>query len=639
MKKTIARPLAALLATLATSLLILILSGCTGATPGYCEATKDCDPGQYCNTGKSACEPRQDSAVLEASADSQGDTTQTDAPPLDSVIADASPDTLVPDTVPPDTVKPDTGKPPVCSDDVKNQSFEVCDGKDLNGGTCVKQGFDGGTLKCAPDCKSYITSGCYKCSDKKKNGAEECDGTDFGTATCKTKGFECGTLKCTSKCKLDTTACKSGWVATLPGQSNPEKVAVDGQGNVYVAGIVPGQALKFGSLPAIPAGTMRVYVAKMNDKKQWLWATASTGELWDVEDLAVDSAGNAYVIGGYGKTVNFGLHTLYANDGCIKEVYIAKIDTTGKWAWAKSIGGASSGCDWGKGIAVDGGGNVYVAGTYGNKQVLIGGVGHYPYGEKNAYVAKMSAATGSLVWAKSTGVNPGSVYGSGVGVDLAGNVYLAGKFVTDTKPVPFGTHKIYSTGTEDIYVAKMNPSGTFLWATSGGGTKSDEVLSFAVDPTGAAYVMGMFGGSASFGTKTLTACTTCTNYFTARLNTSGVFTWAAHEKTYEPVDVIIGASSAPLLAGEFSGTPTFGSSKLTSKGSKDLFVAKLKTTDGAYATAISGGGSTFDSCDGVAFGGQGALYTIGETGGAATFGSFSLSQAGHFIWKSSCLLP
>ncbi len=54
----------------------------------------------------------------------------------------------------------------VCGNNVREGS-EVCDGTDLGGETCVSRGFDGGSLECASDCKSFVTSGCFDntCSD------------------------------------------------------------------------------------------------------------------------------------------------------------------------------------------------------------------------------------------------------------------------------------------------------------------------------------------------------------------------------------------------------------------------------------------------------------------------------------------
>jgi hypothetical protein len=99
---------------------------------------------------------------------------------------------------------------PVCGDDMA-AGAEVCDGVDLRGETCVTQGFGGGTLACFPDCSGFDTSGCNlepDCGDGEAAGAEVCDGEDLRGETCVTQGFEGGTLACLSDCSgFDTSGC------------------------------------------------------------------------------------------------------------------------------------------------------------------------------------------------------------------------------------------------------------------------------------------------------------------------------------------------------------------------------------------------------------------------------------------------
>ncbi|RDV37840.1 hypothetical protein DV096_12050 [Bradymonadaceae bacterium TMQ3] len=99
---------------------------------------------------------------------------------------------------------------PVCGDNTINQASETCDGANLNGQTCITQGFDGGTLACSDSC-GFDTSACVMnpvCGDAEVNQAsEECDGADLNGQTCITQGFDGGTLACNTSCGLDTSAC------------------------------------------------------------------------------------------------------------------------------------------------------------------------------------------------------------------------------------------------------------------------------------------------------------------------------------------------------------------------------------------------------------------------------------------------
>lgn len=89
-------------------------------------------------------------------------------------------------------------------------SDEQCDGSNLNGHTCVTQGFGGGELGCSSLCR-FDTTGCTAppadCGNGKIDGYEQCDGSNLNGHTCKTHGFGGGELACTSACRFDMSAC------------------------------------------------------------------------------------------------------------------------------------------------------------------------------------------------------------------------------------------------------------------------------------------------------------------------------------------------------------------------------------------------------------------------------------------------
>ena len=101
--------------------------------------------------------------------------------------------------------------PPVCGDDLRNQSFEVCDGTDLAAETCESLGFASGTLDCANDCLSFDVSGCNaeaRCGDGVVNlPGELCDLSDLNGQTCESLGLGGGLLQCAPDCNLDTGLC------------------------------------------------------------------------------------------------------------------------------------------------------------------------------------------------------------------------------------------------------------------------------------------------------------------------------------------------------------------------------------------------------------------------------------------------
>jgi hypothetical protein len=120
------------------------------------------------------------------------------------------------------------------------EGTEVCDGADLAGETCITRGFTGGTLGCAATCLSFVTSGCNNntnnntCGDGAVGGAESCDGNDLDGQTCVTQGFASGQLACTVSCTFNTSACENGGGDGLVG---------DACGNAADCGGVSGPGL------------------------------------------------------------------------------------------------------------------------------------------------------------------------------------------------------------------------------------------------------------------------------------------------------------------------------------------------------------------------------------------------------------
>lgn len=100
-----------------------------------------------------------------------------------------------------------SGTPPVCGDN-NLDAGETCDGTALNSQTCATQGFVSGTLSCAPNCGSYVTSACVasNCGNGTVDSGEQCDGSNLNGQSCTSQGYSTGTLSCSS-CAFNTSAC------------------------------------------------------------------------------------------------------------------------------------------------------------------------------------------------------------------------------------------------------------------------------------------------------------------------------------------------------------------------------------------------------------------------------------------------
>ncbi|HYL39266.1 MAG TPA: SBBP repeat-containing protein [Bryobacteraceae bacterium] len=207
------------------------------------------------------------------------------------------------------------------------------------------------------------------------------------------------------------------------------------------------------------------------------------------EAVAVDAAGNAYVTG-YTDSPNFPLvHPLKGNfTGAPTTGFVSKISASGKLVYSTFLGGL--GQDQIHGIAVDAAGNAYVAGITGSADFpTVNALQSSMAGGYDAFITKISPDGSALLYSTFLG-GSSSDYGYTVAADPDGNAYLAGYTLSSDFPTVNAVQGS-SAGYGDVFVAKINPSGSALiYATYLGGSLSDYGMDVAADPGGNAYITG-----------------------------------------------------------------------------------------------------------------------------------------------------
>ena len=403
-------------------------------------------------------------------------------------------------------------------------------------------------------------------------------------------------------------------------------IAIDSQGKQYVTG------------SSSISGNRNIFVRKLSPSGNSLMLRHAGGPSTDEgHGIAVDGAGNAYVTGYFQDTATFGSHSLSSDGG--KDIFVAKLSPNGNWLWAVKAGGTYN--DEGHGIAVDGAGNTYVTGvfrgaaTFGTHTLSAGG-------DSGVFVAKLDP-DGIWVWATNAynGVKTSSSCGRDIALDGAGNIYVTGYF---TGTVTFGSRTLTSISSSiDIFIAKLDASGNWLWAVKAGGASEDEAYEIAVDGAGNAYVTGYFEGTATFGSQTLT--TSNADLFVAKLGPSGNWLWAVKSGGASSAmghSIAVDGAGNAYVTGDFSGTITFSiSNTLISSGNYDVFVAKI-TLSGNWLWGVKAGGTGWDSGSGIAVDGAGKVYVTGEFWDTAIFGNHTLTSLGSydiFTAKLSYVLP
>ena len=185
-----------------------------------------------------------------------------------------------------------------------------------------------------------------------------------------------------------------------------------------------------------------------------------------------------------------------------------------------------------------------------------------------------------------------------------------------------------ATGRSDVFISKIDKYGNFIWATKAGGENDDYIYSITSDLDGSSTIEGSFSGSANFSDITLRSSTK-EQYFTAKLDTDGNYTWAevSENKNTESSNIkSVLSDGSYIIAGSFSGNKSFGARSLQSKGKMDVFIAK-QNKDGSYDWATTGGGSDYDSVNAISSIDNNSTFITGTFSGSASFGDTTLNSS------------
>jgi Domain of unknown function (DUF4347)/Beta-propeller repeat len=408
-------------------------------------------------------------------------------------------------------------------------------------------------------------------------------------------------------------------------------VTIDASGNVYTTGSFTGTAdfdPGAGTSTLATGGASNLFLSKLNAVGDFAQAQQFTsgGLSNNVSKTVVDSLGNRYIVGSFSGTVDFdpgaGTNSL-TSDGSL-DIFITKQASDGILIWAKKMGGTSN--DIATNVTVDNNGNIYTTGsfqgtaTFGSTSLTSAGM----TGASDIFITKQ-ASDGTFIWAKAMG-GTSSDQANGVAVDSSGNVYTTGYFAGLAN---FGSTSLTSAGPADIFITKQASDGTLIWAKAMGGTSFDQAHAVTVDSSGNVYTTGYFQGTAIFGSTSLTSAGG-QDIFITKQASDGTLLWAKKMGgTSGDVgnDVTVDSSGNIYTTGFFGGTATFGSTSLTSAGNQDIFITK-QASDGTLLWAKQMGGTSNDQANDVVLDSGGNIYTTGYFQSTATFGSTSLTSTG-----------
>ena len=395
-------------------------------------------------------------------------------------------------------------------------------------------------------------------------------------------------------------------------------VAAKGGGGAVFVGSLAG-VTNFGGGVLTSAGATDVFIASVDSLGLPLWSK-SFGDVaaQTAARVAVDAQGNIAVIGDFAGKIDFGGGPLTSAGGT--DVFVAKFDPTGAFLWAKAFGNnvAQNGFD----IAFAPNGDVVFTGSFAGT-INLGGGALTSAGATDLFVARLDAA-GTYVWGQRFG-DAVAQAGKGITVDGQGNVIVTGDIAGK---VDFGGGELTSAGAADVLLLKLDPMGVHVSSKLFGNASAQTAARVAVDSVGNMVITGSAAGKVDFGGGMLTAVGG-TDIFVAKLTSGGVHLWS---KLYGAAgnqdgrDIAVDPNGAILVAGDFTTTADFGGGVLTSAGTTDGFIAKFDPF-GAHVWSKKQGDAVAQSVTSIAVDGSG-VFAAGTFAGAVNFGGAALTSAG-----------
>lgn len=221
---------------------------------------------------------------------------------------------------------------------------------------------------------------------------------------------------------------------------------------------------------------------------------------------------------------------------------------------------------------------------------------------------------GNFVWARSVGESQ-RVNASKIVMDSNGNLCVAGYFTCPT--VTFDDITLTLSGPQDIFLAKYDTHGNILWAKRAGGTSGESANTLTVDQSDNIYIAGNFSGSVTFGDSIITSLGSA-DIFLAKYDGEGNAIWgrAGGGSAYDTVSNLYADSEGNvIMAGDFYYAITLGDTTLEHSGSidsADVFLAKYSGDGNVLWTKLITGNG-HDSCGGLVVTPEGNILLTGSS--------------------------
>ncbi|MFX0064328.1 MAG: SBBP repeat-containing protein, partial [Candidatus Hermodarchaeota archaeon] len=309
-----------------------------------------------------------------------------------------------------------------------------------------------------------------------------------------TYGFQISSFDSTQVLTIDPLLLSFSTFFGGSGDDAALDIAVDSEGNAIIVGTTNATIPIFNAFQTNAGGAIDVFVAKLNATGNGLIFSTYLGGSADDEGrgIAIDDSGNSYIIG-FTESSDFPVTPNAYNStyGGGEEVFVTKLNATGNGLiFSTFLGGNAD--EWGFKIALDSQGNSYVIGTTYSSDfpITIPSYQSTLRGYSDAFITKLNATGTGLVFSTFLGGNDYDL-GRDIAVDNSENCYLLGMTFSTDFPIENGYQNTHDGVSFDLFVTKLNATGTgLIYSTYLGGNEDEFGRGLALDSGGNVYLTG-----------------------------------------------------------------------------------------------------------------------------------------------------
>jgi fibronectin type 3 domain-containing protein len=355
------------------------------------------------------------------------------------------------------------------------------------------------------------------------------------------------------------------------------------------------------------------YVGGRYDEKVW--------------DMAVDDSGLAYLTGSTSSPdfpLSAGAYNKSING--LNEIFVFKLDPeTSVMSYSTFIGGSYT--EMGYGIALTGNGEAVITGQTSSTDFPVTPNAYSKTHKGNYYpldviVFKLDSSGSNLLYSTFIGGNSNEV-GYDISLDSSGNAYLTGYTESTDFPTKNGYENDYFGGDADVFIVKLNPTGSaIVFSTYLGGNDEDVSYDILIDQQRNVYILGETQSS-NFPTSIGAYDSVHSGYydvFVTKLNYTGLelnFSTFVGGSSWDYGDGFVLDSNGDIYVTGFTRSTNF---PITSNAydntyelNYDAFVFKLNSsgTELLYSSFI--GGNNWDLSRGIDIDSENNVYIVGNT--------------------------